>query len=291
MHDVKDKQLRKILSSTTEPILRAFLIYMFAVIMTNVSFMGLCGYLRYKHTKQTKEAYHPFEMLLPFDRDEHYNLTLLVYMLTESVTAFMAYTMDMALLVFIIFHILRLKFLQHVLRNFKHYTGNADSIHDVDRKITYKETASFWRNCISEHQDIISDVEMLNKQMSKLFFIDFFLRTIQMAGFCLGGIKADQFMNQFFGFGCLMCSSSQLTILYWYGEVLTSESVAISDAIYESEWYDADMETRRTMLMMMRRSQRCLILTVGKFEKVALRTVLRILKSIYSCMSIIVQRQ
>ncbi|XP_045480669.1 odorant receptor 49b-like isoform X2 [Harmonia axyridis] len=132
---------------------------------------------------------------------------------------------------------------------------------------------------------------MLDKQMSQLFFIDFFLRTIQMAGFCLGGIRAQEFMKKFFGFGCLMCSSSQLTILYWYGEVLSTESVGISDAIYESEWYDADTEIRKTMLIMMRRSQRCLVLTVGKFEKVALKTVLRILKSIYTCMSILIQRQ
>ncbi|XP_045480667.1 odorant receptor 49b-like isoform X1 [Harmonia axyridis] len=104
-------------------------------------------------------------------------------------------------------------------------------------------------------------------------------------------LGAQEFMKKFFGFGCLMCSSSQLTILYWYGEVLSTESVGISDAIYESEWYDADTEIRKTMLIMMRRSQRCLVLTVGKFEKVALKTVLRILKSIYTCMSILIQRQ
>lgn len=154
MNNVKDKHLRKILSTTTEPILRAFLIYMFSVVITNVSFIGLCGYLRYIHA-QGVETFHPFEMLLPFDRDQYYSLTLLIYVLTESVTAFMAYTMDMTLLVFIIFHILRLKFLQHVLRNFKHYIDNGKFLQNLDEKITYKKTSSFWRNCIIEHQGII----------------------------------------------------------------------------------------------------------------------------------------
>ncbi|KAL3266840.1 hypothetical protein HHI36_010991 [Cryptolaemus montrouzieri] len=183
-------------------------------------------------------------------------------MLSESITALMAYVMDMTLLVFMIFHILRLKFLQEIIRNHDEYL----KIMMVDIDILVIDFAILTN---------FGEVQNLDNQMSALFFIDFFLRTVQTAGFCLGGITADKPINQIFGFGCLMCCFSQLTLLYWYGEVLTCESTNISDAIYESPWYKADIETRKIMIMIMRRSQKSLVLTVGKFEKVLLRTVLK----------------
>ncbi|KAK9891633.1 hypothetical protein WA026_015596 [Henosepilachna vigintioctopunctata] len=277
MYNTNDEQLRRLHKSITGPILKAFLSFFFFVQATNVLILCLCAYFYYIYWIE-KLTLHPFEMFLPFDRDKTYEFSLVIYVLSETATGSMAYVMDMTLLVFVIYYILKLKTLQQILKHYTYYLSKDKNMEgsNFGFKFRYADTREFWRSCIFEHQNIIAEVGILDKDMSKLFFIDFFLRTLQMAGFCLGCITAEEFMHKLFGLGCVLCSSSQLIILYWYGQVLASESLAVSDAIYESKWYEADVEIQRILLMMMRRSQKWLSLKLGKFDEVTLRTVLKV---------------
>ncbi|KAG5864323.1 hypothetical protein JTB14_014058 [Gonioctena quinquepunctata] len=51
----------------------------------------------------------------------------------------------------------------------------------------------------------------------------------------------------------------------WHANELKEQSVNISQAIYESNWYDIDLKLRRILHIVMIRAQRPLILSIGPF--------------------------
>nr|QNH68048.1 odorant receptor 24 [Apriona germarii] len=75
---------------------------------------------------------------------------------------------------------------------------------------------------------------------------------------------------------------AQMLLFYWHADEIRHESVAISEALYETDWYEYNTSIKRTIHIMMARAQRPLSLTVGPFGDMSLTTALKILKGVYT---------
>ncbi|XP_059049030.1 odorant receptor 4-like [Achroia grisella] len=75
---------------------------------------------------------------------------------------------------------------------------------------------------------------------------------------------------------------TQMGIVCWYADDIFTTSLGVSDAVYESGWYNCDIRSRRALLLMLERSQRPLYFTALKFSPITLNTYRSILTTSYS---------
>ncbi|XP_044759472.1 odorant receptor 30a-like [Coccinella septempunctata] len=121
-----------------------------------------------------------------------------------------------------------------------------------------------------------------------LILCDFLFHSTQIAGFLVSILASEILLtaSNIFTAACAMFVFFQLFIVYWHGQILIEESGSISTSIYESNWYEADNKTRKLLILMMKRSQKPLGVTVGPFFFVDMELFLKIVKAVYSITTI-----
>ncbi|XP_059049028.1 odorant receptor 4-like [Achroia grisella] len=80
----------------------------------------------------------------------------------------------------------------------------------------------------------------------------------------------------------LCAALTQMGVVCWYADDIFRTSLGVSDAVYESGWYNCDIRSRRALLLMLQRSQRPLYFTALKFSPITLNTYTSILTTSYS---------
>ncbi|XP_068898257.1 odorant receptor 85b-like [Tenebrio molitor] len=66
------------------------------------------------------------------------------------------------------------------------------------------------------------------------------------------------------------------------GQLLTDASESISEAIWNSKWYQADARLKKDVLFLLARSQKNFFITVGPFGILSLDLFVKVLKTSYS---------
>ncbi|XP_077295251.1 putative odorant receptor 92a [Arctopsyche grandis] len=74
----------------------------------------------------------------------------------------------------------------------------------------------------------------------------------------------------------------QVFMVTWYANLLIEKSTGLSGAAYNSRWYDCSIGFKRSMLILMIRSDRPLHVTAMKFSMISLNTFTRIASSSWS---------
>ncbi|XP_060518609.1 odorant receptor 67c-like isoform X1 [Cylas formicarius] len=133
---------------------------------------------------------------------------------------------------------------------------------------------------IEEHQKIIRFVHNFNRSMKYLILVEYLLTSLNIAAVSIQMIlfnstraSATFFLSYLF---------SQIFILGWSANEIKMQSLAISDAIYDSPWYYQNGNAKKAVLLIIMRAQRPLQLTIGPFDAMSTETAVTVVKGSYS---------
>nr|AOG12959.1 odorant receptor [Eogystia hippophaecolus] len=83
-----------------------------------------------------------------------------------------------------------------------------------------------------------------------------------------------------------MCLS-QIFLLCYFGDLLLRSSTEISGAIYNCQWYNTDIQMKKDLLLVLKRSQKPCKLTAANFADLNLRAFTTILSRSWSVFALL----
>ncbi|XP_061380148.1 odorant receptor 4-like [Danaus plexippus] len=81
---------------------------------------------------------------------------------------------------------------------------------------------------------------------------------------------------------------SQIWILCWYGQHLVDTSAGVGEALYNSAWYVSSNSIKKSILIMIHRSQRRVHITTFGFSTVSMECYATILKTSWSYFTLLI---
>nr|ARO76430.1 odorant receptor 25 [Conogethes punctiferalis] len=155
---------------------------------------------------------------------------------------------------------------------------NLSAVGTIDRsriKTKFKDLA-VW------HQEIINSASMLEGVYAKSTLFNFMTSSlvICLTGFNVTTIDDKAFVITFIIF--LFMSMLQIFFLCYFGDILMSSSMEVTNAVYNSRWYLSDVGMGRNVLLVQTRAQKPCKVTAAEFADVNLRAFMRILSTAWS---------
>ncbi|XP_060516103.1 odorant receptor 45b-like isoform X2 [Cylas formicarius] len=137
------------------------------------------------------------------------------------------------------------------------------------------------RHLILEHQEVNRFVKKLNDCVKYLILMEYLLDSLNVAATSIQFITYDRKMlaSPIFYISHLFV---QTFILAWNANEVKIQSLALADAIYDSPWYKQTMGVKKSLLTVILRAQRPLLLTIGPFDAMTTQSGLAIMKASYS---------
>ncbi|CAH1104695.1 unnamed protein product [Psylliodes chrysocephalus] len=198
----------------------------------------------------------PYYIWRPIDYKEHYFAAFILDIVTASIGCTYNTSTQIVYLTLLTFIIGQLKILQVNFRNYGFVCS---------QKSTDKEKFYYLRNLIIEHQRIISFVKELDDNMKYLLFLEFTINPIQITSslYEILVFKLDTMLP--FRITLLFCMMLQIFVLTWHANQIQIYSMGVSQAVYDSEWYDLPQRIKHHLLIILMRAQKPLTLSVGPF--------------------------
>uniref|UniRef100_A0A310SE51 Odorant receptor n=1 Tax=Chrysomela lapponica TaxID=153811 RepID=A0A310SE51_CHRLA len=207
----------------------------------------------------------------PFDSDRYFDLAYFYQITIGFFIVLYSSTCDSLFISLVNFATARLAILGYELEHLgTSSTRGKLPVYDCLRKI------------VKEHKEIIRYVENLNAMLRWYFFGDFLVGSYHVS---LAIINVRHHLYEesiFFHSFYLMYILSQVCCLYFHINELILESTNLSRKIYEGEWYDQSLEVKRSLLIVMMRCRKPLILTIGNFGVINNNLFVKILKAAYT---------
>ncbi|XP_011694608.1 PREDICTED: odorant receptor 85b-like [Wasmannia auropunctata] len=158
---------------------------------------------------------------------------------------------------------------------------------------TQKSHPSAMRALIERHQRIISLSNSINSYFSFVALIQFVWNTVVIC--CVGIMIVISLGTDVEGKSGLLMQSIipyiavtlEAFVFCFAGEYLSTKSKSISDAVYETLWYDLSASECRVLLLIIIRSQKRLTITAGKVMDLTLEGFTTVMKASASYMSIL----
>ncbi|XP_060530138.1 uncharacterized protein LOC132704277 isoform X2 [Cylas formicarius] len=141
---------------------------------------------------------------------------------------------------------------------------------------TGNEVLTTLKKNAQEHQQLIRFVEELNELLKYLILIEYSTISLNIALAALRFIQDDTLSMRI---GSLFYSGSfaiYILALGWSSNEIRLQSMAIADAIYDSNWYNQDEEAKRILFMMMMRAKKPLHMTRGPFDEMTLQSAVTV---------------
>ncbi|XP_044760903.1 odorant receptor Or1-like [Coccinella septempunctata] len=148
------------------------------------------------------------------------------------------------------------------------------------------------RENLDHYDNIISYVKDLEKIFTLTPFIQLSVSTVVICLNCFRMIYIDPFSMYFF-----FLVSYSVTIVFQiymfchYGNELHYESISIGNAIYMSDWYTFDKESKRMLIMLMERAKKPLLFKAGSLLPLSIGTFVSIMKTTYSLLAVLQNRK
>nr|WJJ63307.1 odorant receptor 7 [Pachyrhinus yasumatsui] len=141
---------------------------------------------------------------------------------------------------------------------------------------------------IKDHQYLISFVQRLNESTKNIVLMEFLLSSLDCASVAAQAIRIKAASDSVFLVFYFSLMVLQIFVLGWTTNEIKVQSLAISDAIYESKWHLFDKETTQLLQIMMMRAQDPLTMRIGPFGPITTETPLLIMKAAYSYVTIMI---
>ncbi|XP_060534052.1 odorant receptor 2a-like [Cylas formicarius] len=144
------------------------------------------------------------------------------------------------------------------------------------------------KSLVMEHQNVIEFVDKLNVSIRYLVLLEYLLNSLNVAAASVQLITYDKKMllMLFFYVSFLLM---QVFIMGISANEIKVQSITLSDALYSSPWHEQSEATKKVLLIMIARTQRPLMLTIGPFGPMAIESALAVCKASYSYVTLMMQ--
>nr|AVH87255.1 odorant receptor 14 [Holotrichia parallela] len=158
-------------------------------------------------------------------------------------------------------------------------------------KMLQKEYEVELRKCIKHLQMLIRICQTLEDIYSPLVLMQVLISLVVLCT-CLYQVSSIPFGTKLLGndLAYLLAIEMQVAVYCYVGSKLTHNALHIPTAIYESDWLNASLTFKKTMVITMMRMQKPMHITIGKFSPLTLNTFLTIGKMSYSIFTMLKSR-
>ncbi|XP_074035207.1 odorant receptor 30a [Leptinotarsa decemlineata] len=268
-------------------------LYTYGLVGIPLIMLNYISYLQFEKThiltNTTESKPLPYVSWFPFDSDEYYFVAFGM----DSVAAFMGSTYNCLVQLFFIaimtFVIGRLRILQEHFRNFDEIDEFGENIggeSGTDRNEDHDVLKNLKR-LILEHMEIIGCVKKLDDSTKYLLLLEFLMNSFQIASLLVQLLTMERSILILFTLSYLLMVTYQIFLLAWHGNEIKEQSLELSNALYESRWYEHSVAVKKCIHLMMLRSQRPLTLQIGPFYPMTMSTALSTVKAGYSYVTIL----
>nr|XP_012143128.1 PREDICTED: odorant receptor 46a, isoform A-like [Megachile rotundata] len=140
------------------------------------------------------------------------------------------------------------------------------------------------------HNRVYRFAKMINEEFKMIIFVQFSVSTLVVCFTLYMLVTTKNSNDQFFKVIMYACSMLvQIFFFCWYGNEVKLKSVQISDTIFGSDWPSLSRETKRILLVIMRRATRSIEFTSVHIVTVNLDAFVNLLKTSYSAFNIMQQ--
>ncbi|XP_038220703.1 odorant receptor 67c-like [Zerene cesonia] len=145
-----------------------------------------------------------------------------------------------------------------------------------------RETKSCIRSLVQRHQQLIQLVNEIEQLYSKSTLFNIVVSSVLI---CLSVFNVT-FINDFgavFSFiSFLVMSLYQIFMSCYFGDMIVTSSLQVREALYKCKWYDAEPQIKRTIHIIMLRSQKPCSVTAAKFATLNISAFTTILSRSWS---------
>lgn len=122
------------------------------------------------------------------------------------------------------------------------------------------------RNCIQQHQELMTFSEMLEDYNNFFILWKSFQTTFQLCNIVFTIIKTDATLIQYINFvGYIILSLMDLFQMCYFGEILKQQSSKVGTALLRCPWHLCGGQFRRRVSIILANTMKPLVLTGGKF--------------------------
>ncbi|XP_073821877.1 odorant receptor 30a-like isoform X3 [Musca autumnalis] len=169
---------------------------------------------------------------------------------------------------FIFFCILMCNVLQHKLKNLK------DVSNEKAREVIV------W--CIKYQIQFINFVDTINDLTSYMFLFEFVAFGVMLCAMLFLLVIVETVGQMFVICSYIFVIFAQSSILYYFANELYDQSLKVAIAAYESNWFDFDVSTQKTIKLFILRAQTPCAILVGKWYPMNLEMFQSLLNATYS---------
>ncbi|CAH1988542.1 unnamed protein product [Acanthoscelides obtectus] len=147
-----------------------------------------------------------------------------------------------------------------------------------------KSPKTVLRSLVIEHLDIIRFTENVNGALKWYFFGDFLLKSYHISTVLIDLLLLDTFnIACIFSITRMIYLLSMVWCIYYNcnGIIIESENICHS-VYYFSKWYNHSSEIKRTLSIIMTRSQKPLMINIGNLDVMGNQVFLKIIKAGYT---------
>ncbi|XP_061394589.1 odorant receptor 30a-like [Musca vetustissima] len=259
----EDKILRKMLQECT---VASRFISKMNLIMGFTSCVGFNMYPLFATSKVL-----PFGMYVPgIDKYEspYYQICFLFQIIITPAGCCMYIPFTNLIVSFILFGILMCKVLQHKLRNLK------DVSNEKAREVMV------W--CIKYQLQLVNFVDTINDLTTYTFLVEFMAFGAMLCAMLFLLIIVETIGQMFIICIYIFMIFAQSVIMYYFANELYDQSLKVAIAAYESNWFDFDVSTQKTIKLFILRSQKPCAILVGKVYPMNLEMLQSLLNATYS---------
>ncbi|XP_048520478.1 uncharacterized protein LOC109539035 [Dendroctonus ponderosae] len=179
-----------------------------------------------------------------------------------------------------IYVVIKLKILQHLFQNFNTYPKNLENFHMELRDVLAIDNL---KHLIRQHQDIISFVKELDKNIKIGVLIEYTITSLMLATISIQVLTGNK-VASFSFYGLILIY--QLFLLSWNAAEIKTQSEKIAGAIYATDWYVYGPGVKQIIHFIIMRCSRGLSLDIGPFGPNDLGAASARLKLAYSYVSV-----
>ncbi|KAJ3666968.1 hypothetical protein Zmor_002384 [Zophobas morio] len=162
------------------------------------------------------------------------------------------------------------------------------NLENIDENTKSKNIDLAIKNCIRHHQTIIDFVCEYQECFSMVVFSQFTESTLTIGLLCFQISKTLELDIYFLiAMNYLSLLFFQIFFYCYYGTLLIEESKTLPTAVYMSRWYEYNIQTKRTLNILMERSKRPMVVRAGKLFDLSLDTFTTVLKRAYSFVAVL----
>ncbi|XP_015181178.1 PREDICTED: odorant receptor 22c-like [Polistes dominula] len=156
---------------------------------------------------------------------------------------------------------------------------------DFHQSIVLKDVQIKLNNCVNYHITILEFCKNIEELTNIMFLTQLIGSTynISLVGFKLAGNDPDKYKYT----TQVLIAVIQLFLCNWPPDVLLFETAAIANSSYSVPWYNYSTKLRRSINIIIMRSQRAVRLTAGKFTSLSLETFASMISTAASFFTVI----